>query len=448
MYFLYSIALLAYGLVILPGTAYRAYRAVRRGKSLGNPERLGRVPAALNPDHQRSIWVHAVSVGEAIAARALLKDLREAYPTHRLLMSTTTATGQAVARSIGDAVDGVFYAPLDLMPFVARTLDRVAPDLLVVVDTELWPNLLRACRRRGVRTVVVNGRMSPGSFRRYRLVRWFMRRVLADLDHVCAQSEAWGRQFIVLGLPASRLTVTGSLKFDALDVSSTGAELHVGDRALPFFAFASDRPVVMAASTLRGEEEAVLRAFRPIHAASPDAVLVIAPRHPERFDEVYALAGRAGFTVARRTSLEANAPTGPAVVVLDTIGELARLFQIATVVFVGGSLVPAGGHNVLEPAVFGKPIVFGPHMENFAEIAQLFLTGGAACQVQTERELGGALDGLLADPVRRASLGAAARALVDANRGARRRSLEAIARLLPPQHARQTLDGRSLRVVQ
>jgi 3-deoxy-D-manno-octulosonic-acid transferase len=445
MYFLYTIALCAYGLLILP---LIAVRAVRRGKSVGTlSERLGRLPAALNPDHRRSIWIHAVSVGEAIAARGLLKDLREAYPTHRLLLSTTTVTGQAVARTCGDAVDGVFYAPLDLMPFVTRALDRIAPDLLVVVDTELWPNLLRACHRRGVRTAVVNGRMSPRAFRRYRLVGWLMRRVFVDIDHVCAQSTAWGRHYVALGLPAARLTVTGSLKFDALDVTSTGADLHVGDRALCFFTFAADRPVVMAASTLRGEEEAVLRAFRLIRTTSPDAVLVIAPRHPERFDEVHALAGRAGFTVARRTSLEANAGTGAPVIVLDTIGELARLFQIATVVFVGGSLVPAGGHNILEPAVFGKPIVFGPHMENFTEIADLFLTGGAACQVQTADELPEALGGLLADPVRCAGLGAAARALVDANRGARRRSLEIIATLLPPQRPVRTLDDADLRVV-
>ena len=446
MYSLYNIALCAYGLLTLPSVAYRA---IRHGKSVGTlSERLGRLPAGLNPDHQRSIWIHAVSVGEAIAARALLKDLREAYPTHRLLMSTTTATGQAVVRTFGDAVDGVFYAPLDLMPFVTRALDRVAPDLVVVVDTELWPNLLRACHRRGVRTVVVNGRMSPRSFRRYRLVGRLMRRVFADLDHVCAQNETWGRHYVDLGLPLSRLTVTGSLKFDALDVTSTGADLHVGDRALRFFTFVADRPVVMAASTLHGEEDAVLRAFRQIQLASPDAVLVIAPRHPERFDEVHALAERAGFAVARRTSLEASAGTEAAVIVLDTIGELARLFQIATVVFVGGSLVPAGGHNILEPAVFGKPIVFGPHMENFAEIAELFLTGGAACQVHTAAELAEAIDGLLVDPVRRASLGAAARALVDAHRGARRRSLEIIATLLQPPQAARTLDGPGLRVVQ
>ena len=446
MYSLYNIALFVYGLLILPPVAYRA---VRHGTSVGRlSERLGRLPAALNPDHRRSIWIHAVSVGEAIAARALLKELRAAYPTHRLLLSTTTVTGQAVARTFGAAVDGVFYAPIDLTACVTRALDRVAPDLLLVVDTELWPNLLRACHRRGVRTAVVNGRMTPRSFRRYRLVGWLMRRVFADLDHVCAQSESWGRHYLELGLAPSRLTVTGSLKFDALDVRSTGADLHVADRALRFFTFVGDRPVVMAASTLRGEEEAVLRAYRRIQTASPDAVLVVAPRHPERFDEVYALVKRAGFTVARRTSLTADVETGAGVIVLDTIGELARLFQIATVVFIGGSLVPAGGHNVLEPAVFGRPIVFGPHMENFAEIAELFLSGGAAVQVHTADELPAALSELLADPVRRAGLGAAARALVDANRGARRRSLEVIATLVPPREPARALGGPGLRVVQ
>ena len=388
-----------------------------------------------------------MSVGEVLAARSLLNDFRQTYPAHRLLLSTTTVTGQEVAEQLGDSVDGVFYAPLDFPPFVARSLDRIAPDLVVFVDTEIWPNWLRGCRRRGVRTVIVNGRISDRSHRGYRLGRPFMSRVLGDLDHVCAQTETWGRRFVDLGLPPDRLSVTGSLKFDALDVASTGADLHVGDRVLRFFSFVADRPVLVAASTLKGEDEAVLHAFRRIRESAADAVLILAPRHPERAEETRRLAVQYGFDVALRTALSVETPRTPDVVIIDTIGELPRLFQLATVVFVGGSLVPAGGHNILEPAVFGKAIVFGPHMNNFREISDLFLARSAALQVASSAALDDALVELLADPDRRASLGAAARALVDANKGARVKTRAVIADILPPEALDLERDVRTLRAV-
>ena len=445
MHLLYSIALLFYCLALLPAVAYKRFR---HGKAVGRvADRLGGVPDSINPSHTRSIWIHAVSVGEVLAARSLLSDLRQAYPAYRLLLSTTTATGQEVAEQLGDAVDGVFYAPLDVPPFVARSLDRIAPDLVIFVDTEIWPNWLRGCRRRGVRTVIVNGRISDRSYRGYRLGRPFMKRVLGDLNYVCAQTETWGRRFVDLGLPPDRLSVTGSLKFDALDVMSTGTDLHVGDRALRFFSFAEDRPVLVAASTLRGEEEPVLRAFRRIRESANDAVLILAPRHPERAEEARSIAAQHGFDVAMRTGLSVETARAPDVVVVDTIGELPRLFQLATLVFVGGSLVPAGGHNILEPAVFGKAIVFGPHMDNFSEIARLFVDRSAALQVSSPTALSDALSMLLGDPIRRAGLGAAARALVDANKGARFKTLKVIADILPPGAPDLERDVRTLRAV-
>ena len=436
MYLLYSLALCAYLLAHLPVVAYRV---VRHRKAVGRlRDRVGRLPAGVNPGRRRSIWIHAVSVGEVLAARSLVAELRDAYPRHRLLMSTTTATGQHVARQSGRAVDAVFYAPLDMARFVARALDRVAPDMLVLIDTEIWPNLLRACRRRGVKTVLVNGRLSDRSYRRYRLVRPFMRRVLGGLDHLCVQNRAWRRRFRDLGVPPARLTVTGSLKFDAVD--GAAARAPAGDPALRCFEFAAGRPVIIAASTLRGEEEPVLRAFAGARrSAAAGAVLIIAPRHPERFAEATRLAAGRGFAVARRTELGAAPGTAAAppadVVILDTIGELARLFRLATVVFVGGSLVPAGGHNPIEPAAFGKAIVFGPHMENFADIANLFVARGAAWQLAAPDQLDGALAALLSNAGRRAALGAAARALVDDQRGARGRTLAVIAELLRPDGA-------------
>jgi 3-deoxy-D-manno-octulosonic-acid transferase len=320
---------------------------------------------------------------------------------------------------------------------VRRTLKLVRPRLFVMMETEIWPNLLRECRRRGVKTVVVNARISYRSYPRYRIVRPFFRRVLADVDHFCVQGEESARRLVDLGADPARVTVTGSLKFDSLDLSPLeaprGRPASGPARVLRFFRMSPNRPVIVAGSTLRGEEEAVIRAFNRVRTAGGNALLVIAARHPERFAEVERLCRQEGLATVRRTELPIDAEPRADAVILDTIGELAQLYQIATAVFVGGSLVAAGGHNILEPAVFGKPIVFGPHMQNFGEIAEAFLRNGAAVQVRTERELEDAVVSLMTDPVRRARLGAAARALVEANRGAKDRTLAAIAAIMPPE---------------
>jgi 3-deoxy-D-manno-octulosonic-acid transferase len=341
-------------------------------------------------------------------------------------------TGQQIARNNLQYVDEVFYFPFDFARIVNRTLRLVKPRLFIMMETEIWPNLLRACRRANVRTMLVNGRISSRSYPRYRLVRWFFRRVLQDVDRFCMQSEESARRVIEIGADPDRVTVTGSLKFDSLQIPGSAAADRGSNRVLRYFRIGPERPVFIAASTLKGEEEPVLEAFQRIRATMADALLIIAPRKPERFDEVERLARRAGWRVTRRSELRVDDEPRCDVVVLDTIGELAQVFRVATAVFVGGSLVDAGGHNILEPAVFGKPIVFGPHMQNFAEIARTFLENGAAIQVQSGRELERVVRELLGDPVTRARLGAAARALVEANRGARTRSLAAIAQLLAP----------------
>ena len=429
MYFLYSVATLVAFVVASP---YFLYQAVRYRKYVSSlPQRLGRLPVTFNVDGDESIWIHAVSVGEVLTARALVPGLRERYPRLKLFLSTTTMTGQQVARTHVPGVDSVFYFPFDLPFIVRRLLDAVRPRLFMMMETEIWPTLLRACRLRGVKTMLVNGRISARSYPRYRLVRPFFRRVLADVDRFCMQSDESARRIIELGADASRVSVTGSLKFDSLDWPATGPAVRGRDRVLRFFKMSSDRPVVIAASTLRGEEGPVLNAFRSLRRTSPQALLVLAPRHPERFGEVVDLARGEGFRVERRTERAIDAPLSADVVVLDTIGELARLYQLATVVFVGGSLVDAGGHNILEPAVFGKPILFGPYMQNFAEIASTFLASGAAVQVGSSRELDETIVALVGDPVRHASLGAAARALVEASRGACDRTLGVVETLLP-----------------
>jgi len=317
-------------------------------------------------------------------------------------------------------VDAVFYFPFDWAFIVRRTLNIVRPRLFVMMETEIWPNLLRECRRRGVRTVMINGRISSRSYPRYRLVRPFFRRVLADIDRFCMQSDESARRLVDLGADPLKVDVTGSLKFDSLELPAAQRG-KPRDRVLRFFRLAPTRTVLVAGSTMRGEEEAVLR-----------ALAILAPRQPERFAEVEALSRSDGFSTTRRSDLPIDAEPRVDVVILDSIGELAQVYQLATVAFVGGSLVDHGGHNILEPAMFGKPIVFGPHMQNFQEIADAFVASGAAVQIESERALDTALLALLGDPVRRAALGAAARALVEANRGAKDKTLAAIADLLPP----------------
>lgn len=429
MYSLYSILVLAIVVIASPWFIYQAVRYKKYVGSLG--QRMGYLPVSFNMDADESIWIHAVSVGEVLTARPLISDLKKRNPNLRMFLSTTTMAGQQLARRNVQDVDAVFYFPFDLGIFVRRTLDLVRPRLFIMMETEIWPNLLRECRRRGVKTAVVNGRLSPRSYPRYRMVRPLMRRVLDDIDRFCVQSEESARRFIDLGANPGKVVVTGSLKFDSLDLPSTAPQARARDRVLRYFRVPASRPVFLAGSTMKGEEATVLRAFRRLRLTVPNLLMIVAPRHPERFAEVEQLCRVEGWKVSKRSDLAIDAEPRVDIVVLDTIGELATLYQLATVVFVGGSLVATGGHNVLEPAVFGKPIVFGPHMQNFFEIADAFVSNGAGVQLSGERDLEETLLTLLGDPVRRARLGAAARALVEANRGAKEKSVTVLTDLLP-----------------
>lgn len=427
MYLLYSLTTLV---VLLVTSPYFLYQAIRYRKYVGSlGQRLGYLPVSFNLDGDESVWIQAVSVGEVLAVRPLLADLRLKYPRLRIYLSTTTRTGQELATRLAGEVDGVFYFPFDWTATVRRTLDRVKPRLFVMVETEIWPNLLRECRRRGIPTMLINGRISYRSYPRYRLVRPLFARVLADVTRFCAQGEETARRLVDLGASPDRITVTGSLKFDALDAASLA---RGRDRVLRFFRVSANRPVVVAGSTLRGEETAVARAFNRLRTSGSRALLVVAPRHPERAAEAVRACQQEGLSTVLRSELAIDGEPRADCVVLDTIGELAQLYQIATVAFVGGSLVNAGGHNILEPALFGRPIIFGPYMQNFAEIAQTFLQNGAAVQVANEAALDRALVDLMGDPVTRARLGAAAKALMEANRGARQRTIAAVGEVLRP----------------
>src|SRR5262245_54512390 len=433
VHFVYTLAIVVFAIVLSP---WFLYQAIRYRKYFGNlAQRMGYLPVSFNLDGDESIWIHAVSVGEALTARALLSDLRERYPGLKVFLSTTTLTGHQVARSRVQDVDAVFFLPFDLPPFVNRTLRLVKPRLFIMMETEIWPNLLRACRRNGVKTMLVNGRISSRSYPRYKLARGLFRQVLADVDKFCMQSDESARRIIDIGADPARVIVTGSLKFESLESPAAAAGRGAG-RVLRFFRIPPSRPVFIAASTLKGEEGAVLAAFAAVRRTHPNTLLIMAPRKPERFGEAESLARAEGLRVVRRTELAVDAEPRADVVILDTIGELAYLFQVATVVFVGGSLVAQGGHNILEPAVHGKAIVYGPHMQNFAEISETFLQNQAAVQVADASELVTVVTRLLGDPVERARLGAAARALVEANRGAKPRTLDAIADLVPPPGSR------------
>lgn len=428
MYIAYSFLTIVAFLVASP---YFLYQAIRHRKHIGSfAQRLGYLPGSFNRERRDSVWVHAVSVGEVLSARPLLAELGRRHPDLRLVLSTTTITGQHAAKLHYPDV-AVCYFPFDLPWVVNRTLDIVRPRLFLMVETEIWPNVLEACRQRGVHTCLVNGRISARSFPRYRLIRPMFRRVLGNIDRCCVQDEESARRLIELGAEPTRVTVTGSLKFDSVESPDTAASATVRDGVLRYFRVPERRSVIMAASTRRGEEEPVLRAFARVRTTSPRSLLIVAPRHPERFGEVAQQAERMGFSVARRSELQIDAEPRADVVILDSIGELSRLYRVATVVFVGGSLIDWGGHNILEPAVFGKPIVFGPYMQNFTEIAEAFVAHDAAWQVRSPGELEDALLRLLTDPVRRASLGAAAKALVESSRGAIQKTLGVIDQLLP-----------------
>jgi 3-deoxy-D-manno-octulosonic-acid transferase len=371
-----------------------------------------------------SIWIHAVSVGEVLAARALVAPLKQRFPELKVFLSTTTLTGQAIARSSVRGIDGLFYAPFDFRSAVRSVLAALEPKLLVLVETELWPNLIHESRRRGVRIAVVNGRLSPRSFARYRWTRTFLKPVLAEIDLFLMQADAHADRIRALGAPPERVRALGNLKFDALDVPQPTAALA------RVAAGVAGRPLWVAGSTVEGEEPLVLAAFRRLRERIPDAALLLAPRHPERFALVAALVVAAGLRAVRRSALVDGGWNGHDVLVLDTIGELGQLYPFATVVFVGGSLVAAGGHNVLEPAAAGKAVVVGPHMENFQEIADEFLAERALVQVANAEALARETLALFEDQARRVELGARAQALTERNRGALERTLNALAELV------------------
>jgi 3-deoxy-D-manno-octulosonic-acid transferase len=409
------------GLLLL--SPYLLLRSRRYWPTLA--DRLGRLQL---PRLRNTIWVHAVSVGEVKAVEKLLLRIREEFPDRPLVVSTTTPTGQQLAREKTAIIDHAFYFPFDLPRPVSRVLDRIQPQLVVIAETEIWPTFLTACRSRSVPVIMVNGRISDRSFPRYRRVRRWLGPVLNDYAVLGMQSETDGRRIEQMGAEAQRVQVLGNLKYDAAPA----------DRPLDAQLAAALRrwqPLWIAASTMPGEDEMVLDTFIGLRQSRPQLKLLVAPRHPERAAAVAGLARARSLRTLLRSALRpphnANEDGEADVIVLDTIGELAAIFEMASIVFVGGSLVKRGGHNILEPARFARPIVFGPHMENFRDIARLFLNAGAAVQVGSAAGLQETLARLLSESDLAAGLGANARRLLLENSGATERVLRVIEQHIP-----------------
>jgi 3-deoxy-D-manno-octulosonic-acid transferase len=430
MLFFYSVL---FTLGVLVAAPYYLWRL--RGNIISSAdwrERLGFLPRAFHQSTPGAIWVHAVSVGETLAVAGLVREIQQRYPDRKIFLSHVTVAGREAGVSRLPGIAGRFLLPLDWASSMRRAFRRIEPELLVIVETELWPNMLRAAREAGTRVMVVNGRISDRSFPRYGWIRFFMRPLLANLDRICAQSEIDAERFLSLGAAPERVVVTGNLKFDAQPPGHS----EVASRLAHVRTATSRSPVLVAGSTMPGEEALLLPAWRKIQQRNPRALFILAPRHPARFEEVAGLLSEGGMKFVRRTQLSLEDEglraqiEGAEVLLLDTIGELAGIFELADVVFMGGSLVPTGGHNVLEPAYWAKPILFGPHMHNFRDIAQLLLSQGAAVQVQDAAGLGDELLTLFGQPERRARLGHAARKVLDSQRGATGRVLEIMERWL------------------
>lgn len=412
MFFVYEVLLYLVLAVALP---FFLVAGVLRGKYLSNfPERAGFYRSRAHP---HDLWLHAVSVGETIAARPVMTAIERMRPETTVVITTTTITGQAQAKRMYPHAT-VTYFPFDFSFAVRRFLDHHQPRAFATMETELWPNVTRISKSRGVRLLLANGRLSDRSYPRYRLMRPLLRRVLAAYDRILAREELDRERFVAIGAPRAIVETSGNVKFDyEPDLSP----LPIGEELTKLIA---GRPVVVLGSTLEGEDDALIREIENVEGV----FFIIAPRKPERFEPVAALLSMTKLRVARRSAWPPSSAAD--VLLLDTIGELARIYRYATVAFVGGSLVPAGGHNPIEPAAAGVPVCFGPSMTNFREIATAFLDSGAAKEVATAKEAIDFARAMIADDAARTAMGERGRATVAENRGASERTAQRIVELL------------------
>ncbi|MEQ1604964.1 MAG: 3-deoxy-D-manno-octulosonic acid transferase [Pyrinomonadaceae bacterium] len=435
MFFLYSILLTLASIVLLPQFVFDA---IFKGKyAAGFKQRLGFTPTLVS-DGRKVVWLHCVSVGETNAARPLALKIKADFPDSRLIISTTTRTGQKLAKTaFADVAELVFYFPFDWKSTVRRSLKRLSPSVVLLMETELWFNFIRETNHFGATLAIVNGRLSERSFRRYNYIKNFMHRILAYLDLALMQENADATRLMKIGIRAIKVKVTGNLKFDHdLDDQETSLTSELRER----FGTSPDAPLVIAASTHSPEEIYILEAFKQVWKTSTVKLprLMIAPRHPERFAEVAALVAKTGFSWTRRSAPPSENDKAAEIILLDSIGELRSAYPLAEIVFVGGSLIPHGGQSIYEPAAAGKAIITGPHTANFTAAVGEFFEKDALIQLPklADKEilpkLVDTFSDLLADEKRTAELGMNALTVMDHNRGAVNRTVEYLAPLLKP----------------
>ncbi len=418
MYILYDLIFLLIAIIYLPIYLFR--RKFHRGFL----SRFGILPKDLKLD--QPIWVHAVSVGEAMVVRGLISELRKVYPEKKFFISTVTPTGNKIAKTIAKSSDFVSYLPLDFSFIVKSALNKIKPSLLILAETEIWPNLISSLATRNIPLIVVNGRISDSSFRGYLMIKFLLKPILNRINLFCVQTDRDAQRLMRLGVSGDKIKVNGNMKFDVTDYTDekttdcTDYKIKLG--------LEDNEKLLVAGSTHSGEEEIILNVYQELVREFPDLRLLIAPRHPERAKEIADLVLKNGFKSIFVSNLDLipNTYDLRPIFILDSIGHLMNYYAIADIVFVGGSLVKKGGHNILEPAVLGKPIIFGPYMFNFRDIAELFLKNQAAILAHNPQELKEKVRDLLNSSSQAMQLSWRSKKLILENQGATQRNLEYI----------------------
>lgn len=417
MFIAYDLIFLIFTLIYLPIYLFK-------GKfHKGFLSRLGVLPRGL--DLGRPIWVHAVSVGEAIVVRGLIEELRKCYPARKFVISTVTPTGNKIVKAIAEPGDLVIYLPLDFSFVVKGVISRINPEVFIIAETEIWPNLITCLHKKNIPIITVNGRISDASFRGYLAVKPLIKPILNKINLFCVQTESDADRLKQLGVATEKIKVTGNMKFDQLVVvQAQGYRQRLG--------LALDEKLFIAGSTHSAEEEIVLAAYKAVLNNFPGLKLLIAPRHPQRAKgllKTVSAFGLSGFEISRLPSQGFDSLANH-VFILDTIGELANFYALADIVFMGGSLIKKGGHNILEPANLGKPVIFGPHMFNFRDIAGMFLKNNAAIMVHNQLDLASTVELLLNNSLRVRQMTDNAREVIMKNQGATKRNIQAIGEII------------------
>jgi 3-deoxy-D-manno-octulosonic-acid transferase len=427
MIFFYDLLFLIFAVFYLPVFLFK------KKFHAGFAMRMGFLPRIIEQD--APIWVHAVSVGEAMSIRHLVENLKEKFPQKDFIISTVTPTGNKIARSFAGKNDVVIYLPLDFSWIVRGVIDRLSPSLFVIAETEIWPNLITCLHKKNIPIAIVNTRISDRSFKKYLLAKFLVKPVLDKISVFCVQTPEDGLRLEQLGVATKKIKLTGNMKFDIKIRDYEELKKDYADYRVKLGLGIKEK-LLVAASTHPGEEEEVLKVYLNLRISFPDLRLLVAPRHPERSESLVKLINKYPFLQARRISQlpRLNASNAPEahkqVFILDTIGQLMYFYAIADIVFVGGSLVKNGGHNILEPASLGKPILFGRHMFNFRDIADMFVKNNAGIMVNDPQELEIELKKILEDKLKIIELGNASRKVILENQGATAKNTEAITALL------------------